>query len=202
MSKFMESIKKVEDTTSGYTQEMSDWSEARTSKHIGFVRGFIDKLPDMIPSEKEDRKRNHDQSKFKSPEYEPYIWINWKYKCLDDGVNFDDYNPPSDLADQMNTATHHHITNNTHHPEYHSPDQTDLLNRDDRDKPPEKMVDATAMPDGDIMEMCCDWAGMSQERGGDPSDWAKKNVNVRWKFDKEQEALIYSTLDAIWETEK
>lgn len=182
------------------TDEMNEWHDTRTNKHINFVREYIDKLPDMSDEDKESRKEAHDQSKFEAPEHEAYVWVTWKYKCMDDGKNFEDYNPPEDIDDLMNQATHHHITTNSHHPEYHSPDQQDLLNRDDRDKPPEKMVDATSMPDLDIMEMCADWSAMSAERGTNtPQEWAKSNVNVRWKFTEEQEELIYKTLDSIWE---
>lgn len=198
MNDFDRTFNEIMSTGHGCTKEMNDWYNKRTSNHIALVRKYIDKL-DMMPSDRADRKRNHDLSKFKAPEYDPYVWITWKYRCADTGQNFEDFNPPTNIDEMMNTATHHHITTNSHHPEYHSPDQTNLLNRGDRDKPPSKMVDATLMPDGDIKEMCADWAAMSEERGNTPQDWAKKNVNIRWKFTKEQEELIYNTLDSIWD---
>ena len=180
------------------TKEMDDWFLVRTNKHIENVRFFMDKLVDKYP-ELEERKELHDLSKFEPPERIPYTWITFKYKCQDDDdLNFEDYNPPEDIDDLMNKATHHHITTNSHHAEYHSPNQTDLLNRDDRDKAPDKMVDATAMPEIDLVEMCCDWSGMSKEKGGDPRDWAKSNIGTRWEFTKKQEKIIMDTLDEIW----
>lgn len=176
--------KLLQESAKTYTDEMFEWYQTRTLKHINLVRKYIDKL-DMSDSEKELRKENHDTSKFEESELVPYIWITWKYYCLDNKLTFDDYNPPEDLDDIMNNATHHHITQNSHHPEYHSPDKTNLLNRDDRDKPPEEMVDATKMGDDDIKEMCADWSAMSEERGTNtPQEWAKRNVNIRWKFNK------------------
>jgi hypothetical protein len=46
--------------------------------------------------------------------------------------------------------------------------------------------------------MVADWASVSEERGNSPKSWAKKNVNVRWKFNKKQEDLIYELIDVIW----
>ena len=43
---------------------------------------------------------------------------------------------------------------------------------------------------------------MSEEKKSCPYDWAKKNINVRWKLTKEQENLIYDLLDKIWKKEK
>jgi len=125
-----------------------------------------------------DRLKVHDDSKFESPEYEPYIWITWSYKCKDDGVDFD---APEELDKMMNEATLHHVTSNSHHPEYHSPKKTGLINRKDRDKPPSEMVDATSMPDIDLAEMVADWCGMGEEKGNTAKSWADKNVNVRWE---------------------
>lgn len=178
-------------------KEMVDWYEKRTNNHINNVIYFIKKLVNEYPELKE-RSLVHDDSKWKEPEYTPYIWITWKYKCENEGWDFESYNPPENIDDMMNKATHHHVTTNSHHPEYHSSDKTDIINRKDRDKPPENIVDATSMPDIDIVEMCCDWAAMSLEKGGTPQEWANKNVNVRWKFKPEQEKLIYQILDKIW----
>lgn len=185
----------------GATQEMIDWYEQRTKKHISFVSEFCNKLAekDKRFSELKQRAKVHDDSKFEEPEMSAYIWTTWKYKCKDDKLDFEDFDPPENIDDLMLEATIHHVVSNSHHPEYHATDQENVINQENRDKPPEKMVDATKMPELDIAEMCCDWAAMSKERGGSPKDWAKKNVNVRWKFNKEQEDLIYEVLDLIWE---
>ena len=173
--------------------EMVTWYKERTNRHINFVRKYIDKLPDMMESEKEVRKRKHDSSKFSEPELSPYIWISWKYKCLaDPDKNFEDYNPPSNIDEMMNKATHHHVTTNSHHPEFHQ--DTKLEERDSE----RSIVDATKMPDVDIMEMCADWCAMSEELNNDPYEWAKNTVNKKWKFTKHQVDLLYKTLDQIW----
>jgi len=177
---------------------MKDWFEKRTKKHIERVQKFCKKIVDYDDKYEEliERGEVHDQSKFEDPEIDPYIYISWKYKCQDDGV---DWEPPEGLDDKMNKATEHHVKNNRHHPECHCEKEVDLINRKDRDKPPEEMIDATKMPKLDVAEMVADWCSMSDEKGGNPKDWADKNVNIRWKFNKGQEELIYELIDAIWE---
>ena len=179
-------------------QEMKDWFEKRTNKHIGFVQKYCKKIADHDKSFEELIKRGeiHDQSKFKDPEIDPYIYISWKYKCQDDGV---DYDPPKGLDEKMNKATEHHVKNNRHHAEFHCDKDVDLINRVDRDKPPEEMIDATKMPELDVAEMVADWCAMSDEKGGNPKDWADKNVNVRWEFNDKQKDLIYELIAAVWE---
>jgi len=101
----------------------------------------------------------------------------------------------------MNKATEHHVKSkaNGHHPEAHSPKEVDLISRKDRDKPPKEIIDVTKMPELDIGEMVADWLSMSEEKKSEPKDWAKKNINIRWKFTKEQEDLIYELIDEMWE---
>jgi len=50
----------------------------RTNLHIDLVKKFAKKLIENHPELKQLQKQanNHDQSKFKSPEYEPYLHIN------------------------------------------------------------------------------------------------------------------------------
>ena len=178
--------------------EMKDWFEKRTAKHIKLVQKYCkkiadydDKFADLIA-----RGEVHDQSKFEDPEIDPYIYISWKYKCKDDGIDFE---VPDDIDDKMNAATEHHILNNFHHPEYHCEKKTDLINEKNRDKPPEEMIDATKMKDLDLSEMVCDWMAMSEEKGGTPKKWADDNVNVRWKFTDDQKDLIYELIEGVWE---
>ena len=54
------------------------------------------------------------------------------------------------------------------------------------------------MPELDVAEMVADWLGMSEEKNSDPKDWAKKNVNVRWKFAPKQVKLINELVKEIW----
>jgi hypothetical protein len=136
--------------------------------------------------------KEHDASKFKEPELTPYKHITWSYKMKDEGESFE---VSDELRARMTAATIHHVKNNKHHPEYHSPVEVDLINREDRDKPPEKIVDAMAMPDEDIAEMCADWLAMAEEKGTSAKSWADKNVNIRWKFTDKQKALIYHLLE-------
>jgi hypothetical protein len=180
------------------TKEMKDWFEKRTNRHIELVRKYCKKIANYDPKrfgELVERAKVHDDSKFIEPEYTPYLFISWQYKCKDEGKEF---KPPADLADKMSQATLHHVTTNSHHPEYHSPKKAGLINRENRDKPPKEMVDATTMPDLDVAEMVADWMGMSEEKGTNPKDWADKNVGVRWKFTDAQKKLIYELIEKVW----
>lgn len=179
-------------------QEMRDWFDKRTNKHIERVQKYCKKIEEYDERFKGlvEQAKDHDQSKFKDPEVDPYVYISWDYKCKDDGV---DFKVPEGMGEKMNTATSHHVKNNSHHPEAHSEKEVDLINRKDRDTPPEEMIDATKMPDLDIAEMCSDWLSMSEEKNTNPRSWADKNVNVRWKFNDKQKDLIYELIDEIWE---
>ena len=64
--------------------KMKEWFNKRTSKHISMVTKYAEKIDGL----KDDRfngivqrMKGHDQSKFKDPEVEPYIYTTWKYKC-------------------------------------------------------------------------------------------------------------------------
>jgi hypothetical protein len=178
-------------------KKMEDWFNERTRRHINLVHKYMARiaLSDRKYVDLIDRFGEHDASKFLDPEVEPYVYISWDYKCKDDGVEF---KVPKAISDKMNEATQHHVLNNSHHPEYHCGKKTNLINRSDRDKPPEELIDATKMPDLDIAEMCADWCAMSEEKGSKPQDWAKKNVNVRWKFTNKQAKLIDKLLAVAW----
>jgi len=180
--------------------EMEKWFEKRTKNHIALVQKYCQMIKEYGEGEFDDiieRGKVHDQSKFEEPERTPYIYLTWNYKCKADGKK---WKYPEGMEDKTNEATEHHIKNknNSHHPECHCDKETDLINKENRDKPPEKIIDATKMKDLDIAEMVCDWFAVSEERGTDPEDWANKNVNKRWKFTKHQEALIYELIEAIW----
>jgi hypothetical protein len=179
------------------TDDMRLLFKKRTRRHIRLVGEFCDKIADKYPEFKEllERKKVHDASKFEEPEYTPYLFVTWKYKCKREGEEF---KVPKDIEDRMHEATLHHVTTNNHHPEYHSPRKDGLINKENRDAPPEEIVDATEMPDLDVAEMCADWMAMSKELGGHPKDWADKNVNVRWKFTEGQKKLIYEIIEECW----
>jgi hypothetical protein len=187
-----------------YSKEMEDWYIKRTNNHIELVRKYCQKIIDSFPEFKDlkNRMKVHDDSKFENIEKEPYVFITWKYKCQDEGWDFEDCNPPEDIDDLMHEATLHHILNNSHHPEFHLSEEEkegDILNKNNRDKPPEKTLDISNMPDLDIAEMCADWCAVSEEKGNTPKSWADSNIGVRWDFTGKQEKLIYNILDEIWE---
>lgn len=178
------------------TDEMVAHCHRRTNDHIDSVKEYASKLYDEYPILK-TQLVNHDQTKFVVPEYVPYIFTTWNYKCKDDGVSFE---VPDQIKNRMTEATFHHIKNNKHHPEFHDKEcvNSSCLNTEDRDKPPEEMVDGTLMDEISIIEMCADWCAVSHERKTNPFDWAKMNINVRWKFTDDQESLIYDTLKKLW----
>lgn len=177
-----------------YTEEMKEWFLKRTKTHIENVQKYAGLVEKAFPEYAKGLSKNamkHDANKFKEPSLTPYIHITWKYKMQDDGK---EYNIPKNI--DTNKATEFHVKTNDHHPEFWS-DQTDVINKEDRDKP-KVLVDGTKMSNRAIAEMCSDWMAMSFERGGEPQDWAKTNINVRWKFSKEQEKMIYEILNKVW----
>lgn len=180
-----------------YTQEMEDWFVTRTEKHIKLVRKFCRVLQDKFDRFESLYKISeaHDETKYRKPEIEPYIHITWQYKMKDEGKKYD---PPQKMKDAMNNATFHHIVSNPHHPEFWDKNLSkDAYNRENRDEPGKKMVDAKRMHDLYIAEMVCDWTAMSEEKGTSLRGWADKNVNVRWGFNDKQSKLIYSLIDYL-----
>jgi hypothetical protein len=177
--------------------KMLEWFEKRTNKHIETVQKYCKKIEEYDDKFKGliEQAKTHDQSKFRDPEVDPYVYITWKYKCKDNGVKFE---CPKEMENKMDEATEHHVLNNSHHPEFYCNRKTDLINKKDRDKPPSEIVDSTKMPNLAIGEMIADWMAVSEERGSNPKDWADKNVNIRWKFTDRQKNLIYKIINDIW----
>ena len=177
-------------------QKMKDWFTKRTDRHINSVQKYCKKLEDYDSKRFKgliERGEEHDQSKFKDPEIDPYIYVTWSYKCKDDGV---DWEPPKGMDDKMNEATTYHVLNNSHHPEFHAGEDSEVINEEDRDDPKrDKIIDGTKMPDIDIAEMVADWVSVGNERGNSAKGWADKNINARWKFTKAQENLIYELIE-------
>jgi len=173
------------------TKEMEDHFYKRTQKHIDSVRKNLDilisKYPDM-KDELEQRKMDHDKSKFQEPELTPYIYVTWKYKCKKDGIEF---NTPENIEDDMIVATEHHINNSKHHPEYWQ-NEKGKIDPNDRDAIPTEMIDGTKMDLPSLAEMVADWHAVAQERGNSAKAWGDKNINKRWKFTDEQIKNIYT----------
>lgn len=167
----------------GVTEEMREFYRRRTDRHVSLVAKMCRRVADEFPEFSGLRRRAevHDASKYEPPERDAYVWVTWKHKCKDEGREF---SVPEHVKADMDTATFHHVTHNTHHPEAHDPDVT----QSSLDK--RRVVDATAMPPLDVAEMVCDWAAMSEEKGTGLRDWADKNVGTRWTFTDDQRDLI------------
>jgi len=186
----------------GCTKKMVDHYWRRTENHITLVKKYADLIFKLDPARFRQlsiRVLSHDATKFEEPEYEPYIWLTWRYKCKDDGVKFE---CPEGI--RIEEAMLHHVRSNRHHPELHddTTPEDEMINSKDRDANPDHIVDGTDMDDVDIAEMVSDWCAMSEERGNSPRDWADKTVNKWWKFDKKQKQLIYELIDAVWKGEE
>lgn len=182
------------------TQEMFDHFRKRTNLHISLVQKYLQKIIDLKDPRLDNsilkQEMTHDQSKFQEPEIGPYIYVNWSYHQKDLNKKFD---PPEEIKNQMQAATFHHVKTNLHHAEAWDKNATEeSINPKDRDKVPDKMVDATSMPLTYVASMVADWLAMSSEKKTNPYEWAEKNINKRWKFNKDQVKLIYDLLDKIW----
>lgn len=183
------------------TLEMLDFFTKRTKNHISLVQKYLDKVLNSNIKNKvnndiiEKEKINHDESKFKEPELLSYIYITWNYHLKDLGKEIILSDKEKDF---QNNGTNHHIKTNKHHPEYWDKNFVSVP-RNDRDSVTVgEPTDGIKMPLTYICEMVCDWMAMSEEKGTNPYDWAKKNINVRWKFNKEQVDFIYEILNIIW----
>ena len=176
---------------------MKDFFEERTDAHIKRVQKYADKVANHFKDlwELGDIVDNHDDSKFLEPEYTPYLYITWSYKCKREGVDFEF---PENIKEKMHKATTHHVLNNKHHPEYWC-ELTDVISKTNRDSTHIK-IDGTKMPDLYIAEMVCDWSAMSEEYGekDGPYKWANDNINKRWMFSNRQVKLIYNIMDFLW----
>lgn len=182
------------------TDEMIAHYERRTRRHIGLVQRFSKLMvsgdPMLWPLM--ERSIRHDATKWAEPERTPYIWLTWRYKCKDDGV---ECVLPNGMEERIREATLHHILTNAHHPESHLPEGAErdrLLNDKDRDGIPDEVIDATGMGYMDLGEMVADWCAMSKERGNTPREWADKVVGKRWGFTQRQEGIIYRMIDLAW----
>ena len=165
----------------------------RTNRHIDLVKKYFDKilnfsLSNLIKLDLFKKEINcHDESKFMEPELIPYIKLTWDKKLGIENKNNDIF-----------TATIHHCVNNKHHPEYWTNQTENLININDRDKPPEEIINATKMPLTYVTCMVDDWCAMAEELKDSPIEWADKNINIRWKFTDKQKDFIYKLLNEIW----
>jgi hypothetical protein len=84
------------------TQAMVDHFKQRTNLHISLVQKYLQKIIELNDSRLDNKileeEKTHDQSKFKSPEFESYLHVNWSYHLKDQGKKYD---PPTDIKSQM-----------------------------------------------------------------------------------------------------
>ena len=178
-------------------QEMIDYSNTRQWAHITAVCENMKKIAEMIPScadQLEERMKLHDQSKFEEPEFTPYLYINWMYKCKKEGIT---YEYPEGMGDKTYDATVYHVLHNRHHPEFHAGEVG--ISRTDRDKS-DKIVDASGMSEVDVIEMVCDWVAVAKERGATSArPWFESCSKTRWSFTDEQKDFIDSIITILEE---
>ena len=179
-----------EEITGDIESEKEKYFIERTKKHIRKVQENAKKIVDVYPELDKllDQVKIHDASKLEEPEKTPYIGITWRHKQ----DNFKSYKRPGTLSSEKeNAATIHHITTNSHHPEYHLKDKSQAnISAKDRDKL-DKCVNVSLMPDIDIAEMIADWQAMSEElKKNTAREWFNEQKDVRWHFSKHQEELI------------
>ena len=175
------------------TNQKREWFVDRTNRHIDLVRKSAHKIVGSYPEFKAllDQVKHHDESKFNEPEMTPYIGISWSHK-----IGNETGNKPAPTKEE-NEATLHHITTNSHHPEYHLKGEREA-NISDQSK---KCVDVSSMPDLDIVEMVADWQAMSEELGTNTSrQWFNKVQDVRWQFSQHQVKLIDTILKVFEDT--
>lgn len=162
--------------------EMIQHFTVRTNKHIALVHKYGCRIVDLrIRFISNDlllkRLDQHDLSKFSVAEFEPYVWMTWRKKCLTEKKN--NFFVSVEMDKAILAATQHHILNNAHHPEYHSNI---------------KLMDTL-----DLCEMIADLCAMSEEFKNDPYMWAKEAFVKRWiSFSILQKGFILDIIELIW----
>jgi len=198
--------KLFEDLSNSEQIEKEQFFLDRTNKHIELVQKAAAKIVEVYPEFEELLKQveKHDESKFHEPEVKPYIEITWRHKLEKENDEFDPYNgkgyqTPGELEkEEENKATMHHITTNSHHPEYHLGVDYDEANVDADDRSKSDLVDASLMPEIDIAEMIADWQAMAEElQTNTAREWFEKQQNVRWHFCDDQVKLIDKLLSVF-----
>jgi len=179
------------------TNQKREWFVDRTNRHIDLVRKSAHKIVGSYPEFKAllDQVKHHDESKFNEPEMTPYIGISWSHK-----IGNETGNKPAPTKEE-NEATLHHITTNSHHPEYHLKDRGEANISDTNRDQSKKCVDVSSMPDLDIVEMVADWQAMSEELGTNTSrQWFNKVQDTKWQFSQHQVKLIDTILKVFEDT--
>ena len=171
------------------TDDKSELFFKRTLEHIGRVKKNALVIYGYDPVRFKlvlDIADAHDASKFKDPEFVPYVQLSYYYVCKRTGEKFDTH---PELKEQIRDAVFHHIKNNRHHPEYYF----DGAIRERGGQ----VIDAMKMPPISIAEMICDWKAMSQELDNKIEDFADSVVNKKFIFLPEQVNLIYELIEVF-----
>jgi hypothetical protein len=193
------------------TDEQEKYFEERTQKHIALVNKAIEKIAHANPEFKEfdsneliENGKKHDAAKLQEPERTPYISITWRHKLEKekdehDPINDKGYQRPGLLdKKEENDATLHHITTNSHHPEYWLADKSEAnINSKDRDKS-DHIINASKMDNLSVAEMCADWQAMAEELQKNTAlEWYEKQKDKRWRFSESQDKLIRKILAVL-----
>ena len=100
--------------------------------------------------------------------------------------------------DALDVATIIHITQSSHHPEYWT--DTDLTGFTRSNYTPNGIIHAEQMDVDSIIHMCADWCACSCEFGTNtPMEWFNRVNGIRWYFTPEQQDLIISTINKMWD---
>ena len=168
MQKTLQALKKRYEPT----EAMIKFFDKRTKEHIERVSKNLHflitlNLLELNSDELRRRSINHDLSKYRADEKEPYIWLTEFHRCKSEYIPF---KYPEGIEKKVDKASLHHIKNNRHHPEFHN-SPFDMTNED-------------------LAEMVCDHCAMSQELGNSLIEWENNVINKKWKFSEDQTKLI------------
>ena len=155
-------------------EHFRDYLHTHVTRVVSFAKALFDcgKIPEDLYEYIRD---NHDKSKTEEPEYTPYV----KRKWFERNTNKDFY---EDMGDDVKAAIYHHVTTNSHHPEYWSDDYRGFATKEP--------CHVDNMPESCIVELVCDWEAMALEKGNTAREWFNKVRGTRWIFDERTEALI------------
>ena len=150
----------------------------KTKEHIYEVHRKIVTVINAL----EDRAKNHDASKLKSPERE--IFDEYTPKLRDTTYGSDEYR---DYLKEMKVALDHHYTNNRHHPEFF-----DRTNIGTTHWNPFKCMNLV-----DINEMLCDWkAATMRHADGD----IRKSIEInqdRFNYTDQMKEILLNTVESF-----
>ena len=105
---------------------------------------------------------NHDMSKFGDIEFDPYR-VHWLPTAMEAARYNRDEEYQKYVDERYEEACLHHVKNNRHHPDYWCFDEYG-------EECEPKDMDIVS-----IIEMICDWEGMSMEKGGSTKGWWAAN---------------------------